>query len=540
MSSLLLQSGLLLCAVSLVWANCDVCHLRNDHTKDFATPFEEDVSEYKNCQAYKDNACCSLSTVNRIDDLYPGYRFDRCDNAKGIPKKLSAKCAQFYLDEYCFYECDVNVGKYRRHLKCGEEDEGNSWEVFQMPIKASTCDDWYKACKNDYICGTPENKSFFAELECTYEVNEDGEETGTCRKFKDVYKNGKEVCEEMWGRAFVYEEREDLAFTMQFEGKNPNNDIHVSVAFPDPCPDHDIATVKEGCEGSELHPSGALVPHDCEVCHLRNEHSLDVSKPKSQSLGKCSKYDANACCSSETGAKIEDHTLYGADYAWDRCYENKNIGEFPPKCWRWFVEEYCFYECDVSAGKYRKHALCEENSWQISKLPLKASECDQWYDDCKDTLFCTCLDKDGCRSDGVSRVPKSFFSLPSLNCTEDQCKTFGDIYDDGKDLCESLWDGSFAYERHERAAYSLIWNPAKHNGNPNSFVNTHLEFPENCPGFNGSKALCEEEEEEVEGDEEVVEQTVELKNDPENSVSSISLLAVWNVVVISALVAAIL
>lgn len=534
--SSLLRLGLLWGALTLAWAGCDVCHLRNDHTKDFATPFEEDLSKYKNCKAYKDNACCTLATVNRIDSLYPDHKFDRCDAAKGIPRKMSEKCAQFYFDEFCFYECDVNVGKYRRHLKCGEADDGNSWEVFQVPVKASMCDNWYEACKNDYVCATPENKSYFAELECNYEVNDDGEEIGTCRRFKDVYKNGREVCEEMWGSAFIYEEREELAFTMQFEGKNPNNEIHTSVTFPDPCPDHDVATIEDGCAGSELHVSGSIEPHECEVCHLRNEHSLDVSKPKSQSLGKCSKYDANACCSSETGARIDDHTLYGADYAWDRCYENKNIGKFPDKCWRWFVEEYCFYECDVSVGKYRKHARCDAdkggNRWQISKLPLKASECDQWYDDCKDTLFCTCLNEGECNPSGRRTTPKSFFSLPALNCTEDQCRTFGDIYDDGKDLCESLWDQSFAYERHERAAYSLIWNPVKHNGNPNSFVNTDLKFPDNCPGFNGSRDQCFEEDEEV-----VVadEDTVTLTDAEGSSTLPLPLLAVWTVLAFSAL-----
>ena len=28
-------------------------------------------------------------------------------------------------------------------------------------------------------------------------------------------------------------------------------------------------------------------------------------------------------------------------------------------------------------------------------MPLKASECDAWYQDCKDDLFCTCIDEVG-------------------------------------------------------------------------------------------------------------------------------------------------
>lgn len=250
------------------------------------------------------------------------------------------------------------------------------------------------------MCATPEEPNMIdiAGRACTYEVDDDGNETGTCRKFSDVYKDGKDVCELMWGGAFLYETREDQAYTMDFEGPNPNNDINLHVAFPDPCPSHDVATAKEGCgEGAKLHPE--IQPHDCEVCKIRNvdengiPFTLNISLPAEMSLGRCRKYDDNSCCAPEIGARI-DEDIYGPDFAWDRCYLNGAQGEFPEKCARWFVEEYCFYECDVNAGKYRKYDDCaesDEGPWRIYKLPLRASECDQWYDDCKDTLFCACL-----------------------------------------------------------------------------------------------------------------------------------------------------
>ena len=52
-------------------------------------------------------------------------------------------------------------------------------------------------------------------------------------------------------------------------------------------------------------------------------------------------------------------------------------------------------------------------------MPIKASECDSFYEDCKDDLFC------------VNDASKSFFDLPT--CDHDtQCKKFKDIYADGK------------------------------------------------------------------------------------------------------------
>lgn len=41
---------------------CDVCTVRNAHSKDFSTPFEAG-KDYSTCKYYKDAACCSHETV---------------------------------------------------------------------------------------------------------------------------------------------------------------------------------------------------------------------------------------------------------------------------------------------------------------------------------------------------------------------------------------------------------------------------------------------------------------------------------------------
>ena len=38
----------------------------------------------------------------------------------------------------------------------------------------------------------------------------------SCRPFKDIYANGKELCEKMWGDSFAYETDESKAYTMWF------------------------------------------------------------------------------------------------------------------------------------------------------------------------------------------------------------------------------------------------------------------------------------------------------------------------------------
>lgn len=157
----------------------------------------------------------------------------------------------------------------------------------------------------------------------------------------------------------------------------------------------------------------------------------------------------------------------------------------------------------VSSGKYRKFPKCVDdvgnaNSWQIADMPIKASECDQWYKDCYDDFFCTCLEVRvivACNSLHQNSLlppqgecpkdvsPRSFFSLTKVDCNKDTCRTFGSLFSNGSDLCETLWDGAFVYEPVEEDAYSMSWNPARTGGvNPNALINTYVPFPDTCPG----------------------------------------------------------
>ena len=170
---------------------------------------------------------------------------------------------------------------------------------------------------------------------------------------------------------------------------------------------------------------------------------------------------------------MHNDVLYGDDYRWDRC------GDLSPKCQAHFVNEACFYECDVHAGKWRMHETCDDadggNGWQLLGMPIKASECDSFYEDCKDDLFC------------VTAESKSFFALPTCDIAT-QCQKFSDIYADGKEMCELLWDNSFAYETNEEHAYT--WSFEEGEENPNNAVLPSKAYPPNCPGHQADSALC--------------------------------------------------
>jgi len=148
--------------------------------------------------------------------------------------KLSDKCEKYFIEEGCFYECDKNMGKWRKHSDCKDDkNEDNGWQIEAMPVKASYCNAWYDACKDDMFCEGP-TKNFFELPTCNT--------TTSCKKFSDIYADGKEICNVMWGGSFNYTEDEANAYTMTFpEGEeNPNNKIFLDRPYPATCKDHEV------------------------------------------------------------------------------------------------------------------------------------------------------------------------------------------------------------------------------------------------------------------------------------------------------------
>jgi folate receptor len=208
----------------------------------------------------------------------------------------------------------------------------------------------------------------------------------------EIYKNGKHLCETMWGDSFKYEPDESKAYTMWFLSDNPN-----------PAASANIFT--------DAHK-------DLDVCHLEYNHK---AKPSAEVLDECIPWSGHGCCAAATvsDAQTLKENQGGPEYHWDRC------GSLSADCERYFIEEACFYECEAAAGLFRKYpsedllhdrdghevhdprcdtysdsynktfadANCKmgqngHNSWEIHQMPIKASYCDAFYNACKNDLFC--------------------------------------------------------------------------------------------------------------------------------------------------------
>jgi len=136
------------------YQNTDVCHLRSEGTTEHhPRPISGNVT-FTECHPFRKNACCKESRVENsdvINRLYgEEYRWDRCG-------KMSQECERFFVQEACMYECDPNVGLFRKNTP--EEIANNStligteWELEAMPIQGDYCDAWFGACRFESFCG---------------------------------------------------------------------------------------------------------------------------------------------------------------------------------------------------------------------------------------------------------------------------------------------------------------------------------------------------------------------------------------------------
>jgi len=234
-----------------------------------------------------------------------------------------------------------------------------------------------------------------------------------CRKFSEIYTDGEDLLHKMWNDAFEYTLDEANAYTMWwFEGGQAG----MADAHDNP---NDLIT--QGL--------GQTVP---DQCHLDYWHK-DVPTPEDETFTECHPWHASSCCHNST-VVVPDNLKkgYGAGYEWDRC------GPLSQACERFFIQEGCFYECEVNAGLYRKftdaqHDACSaegvaegatvtladgsnytcnvdpwggnaENKWQMYKMPIKASFADAWYRACANDLFCGTGDFFSCAGDYHAQI----------------------------------------------------------------------------------------------------------------------------------------
>ena len=110
-------------------------------------------------------------------------------------------------DEH-FYWCEPMLGHFQT----------NSGELMGIPVCADYCDAWFEACRNDLTCA--ENLVECINVDFTASCPQDS----TCHTYREVYGDGRALCNKIWGNEYFYSTDIDNCTLMTFDQSmaNPN------------------------------------------------------------------------------------------------------------------------------------------------------------------------------------------------------------------------------------------------------------------------------------------------------------------------------
>ena len=94
-------------------------------------------------------------------------------------------------------------------------------------------------------------------------------------------------------------------------------------------------------------------------------------------------------------------------------------------------------------------------------VPICASDCDNWYDACKDDRICVenVLEDYNRTVNYVNSCPRGA-----------KCKTYAKMFGNGKNLCEKLWGDSYRYVKKDKDVNNCMkmwFTPGSENPNAN-------------------------------------------------------------------------
>ncbi|XP_061702432.1 retbindin [Syngnathoides biaculeatus] len=179
--SILFRARLLLC---VYWTTALIVGVSSDGAclqdgKHKGTPSPEPL--LRECRLYADNSCCTQEDIQDISHSLSASNqnepWDKCG-------PLNPACEGFLKRVSCFYSCSPDAARWqhpRRHSS-----------IRAVPLCFSFCRDWFDACRTDLTCAR------------NWAIDPRGHNcTGTCVQYQQMYQHGRDLCESLWGDAFM-------------------------------------------------------------------------------------------------------------------------------------------------------------------------------------------------------------------------------------------------------------------------------------------------------------------------------------------------
>ncbi|XP_067829131.1 retbindin [Heptranchias perlo] len=136
--------------------------------------------ELQDCPLYSKNACCKAD-AKKINISPETKYWNQC----GL---LSTKCEQFFRQLSCFYRCSPDAAIWA--------NPNLPNHLLNVPICHGFCDQWYKACENDRTCA----RNWNSDLKWSNQIRATC--ISECTPYNKMYKDGKDMCESLWGDTF--------------------------------------------------------------------------------------------------------------------------------------------------------------------------------------------------------------------------------------------------------------------------------------------------------------------------------------------------
>ncbi|CAH1775940.1 unnamed protein product [Owenia fusiformis] len=170
--------------------------------------------DYNECFSWKNKSCCTAEftqelRANKSVNIY-NFHWDHCG-------PISQPCEQFIKDEECFYQCEPELIKYQH------PDPDKKRMAHKVPICADYCNQWFDACMYDRTC-VSNWQSDFHYIDEVYKCPNNT----ICRTYQDMYRDGRGLCNNMWGQSFYYEDK-GYCMVMKFDPTTGNPNIRTGV-----------------------------------------------------------------------------------------------------------------------------------------------------------------------------------------------------------------------------------------------------------------------------------------------------------------------
>lgn len=184
-------------------------------------------------------------------------------------------------------------------------------------------------------------------------------------------------------------------------------------------------------------------------CMLGVSHKDKPSK-EAYLYEQCQPWKDRACCDSDTTERLHRNpTWYNFD--WNHCKQKMS-----DECKLWMRQDLCFYECSPNVGPWLVEHKITIRDERFMGVPLCKSECDKWFDACKNDFTC---------KDDWSKGWN--WTMGSNQCPEGTvCETIQTKFKTADNFCENIWGGSFEVVDDSESCMALWFN----NANPNDEV----------------------------------------------------------------------